>query len=258
MTQRALFLTRGSHTRSPGNALATLVDVLSQGAGLALTVDDEYLALTNESLRSYDLIVSCAGYNSDLEPSDRQLRSLIAAVESGTPFVALHAATLLFRNQLYYRQPLGHLLGRPDPRDLLDAVQVRYLEMMGNAFLTWPRHPKPNDLLNESQLGYLEMTGSAFITHGPMERFTVRMVDRDHAITSGVSDFETTDELYRLGADQSELHVLAEAHGEPLLYVKKWGAGRIHYNALGHDANAVQNPNYQRLLIQAVRWALAG
>jgi hypothetical protein len=251
---KALLLTRGSHSRLPGNGLGILVDLIGRGSGVQLTVDDDYGELTPDRLGRYDLVISYAGYNSDLEPAEEHLRALLSAVEGGTPYIALHAATLLFRNQLYYRQPLGHLLSRPDSSELLNPVQVRYLEMMANAFLTWPSRPVPNSLLNETQLTYLEMTGSAFITHGPVESFWVRVGDRHHPITAGVPDFEIVDELYRLGTDRSVLHVLAEADGEPVLYVRRWGAGWVHYNALGHDARALANPNYQRLLQQAIRW----
>jgi len=30
----------------------------------------------------------------------------------------------------------------------------------------------------------------------------------------------------------------------------------VHYNALGHDRRALGHPSYQRLLAQAVAWAL--
>ena len=171
---KALFLTQGSHMTLPNNPQEAWDDLLRVQAGLNVRIDLDYSALTAEELRRYDLIINYSGYRSVVEPNEAQLRALIAAVEGGTPYLAFHGAALMFRNQLYYRQPLGHLLSNPDPNELLDPVQIRFLEMLRGAFLTWPTKPKPNSLLGEAQLQYLELNGSAFITHGPIEAFTVR------------------------------------------------------------------------------------
>ena len=64
------------------------------------------------------------------------------------------------------------------------------------------------------------------------------------------------DELYELGVDRSRLHVLAESADQPLIYTSRWGAAKVAYNALGHDNGAVRNPNYQRLVLQTIDWAL--
>lgn len=225
---KALFLTRGGHTRNLPNTREVLVDVLGNQAGLDVTTDDEFAELTPERIKAYDLIVNYAGYKADLEPSDAHLEALLGAVESGTPYIPLHVANLMFKNQLDYMQ----------------------------RFSGWPDHPEPNDILNETQLRYLEMTGSAFIGHGPVETFTVKVVE-DHPITAGITEFETTDELYQLGGDRSRLQILAYAGDQPSLYVSKWGKGKVHYNALGHGQQALSNPTVQRLLVNAVNWALA-
>ena len=255
---RALFLAHGDHMTIPNNPRDAWDDLLRVQAGLDVTVDEDYTNLTADRLATFDLIINYSGYKSRIEPNEAQLRALLAAVEGGRPYLPVHGAALMFRNQVYYRQPLGHLLSNPDPNDLLDPVQVRFLEMLQNAFLTWPKRPKPNSLLGQTQLDYLEMNGSAFITHGPIEPFTVRIVDHDHPITRGISDFETVDELYQLGGDRSKMHVLAESAGQPLVYTSHWGKAKIAYNALGHSHDAVRNPGFQRLVLQAIAWALSG
>jgi type 1 glutamine amidotransferase len=225
---QALFLTHGGHARLPNNR-ALLEDVLVRQAELDLVTDDDNAELSADRLATYDLIVNYSGYRAVPEPSEAQVAALADAVSAGTPYIALHVATLAWKAQLDY-------MGRHGG---------------------WPDHPAPDDLLSPAQLRYLEMTGSAFITHGPIAPLMVHVTDPTHPITAGLADFEIEDELYQLGGNRAGLHVLAEADGQPLLYVRAWGRGRVHYNALGHDQRALSNPSYQHLLVQAVAWALA-
>ncbi len=100
------------------------------------------------------------------------------------------------------------------------------------------------------------MIGSAFISHPPITVIPVRILDREHPITRGVPDFEIEDEHYELAGDLTQLQIIAESRGCPVLYTKCWGTGSIHYTALGHDHRALRHPSHRRLLVQAVAWAL--
>src|SRR5262245_53714743 len=227
-TARALFLTSGGHARLGGGANQAILEGLLAGrAGLDLTVLPDPAGITPERLGACDLIVDYSGHTAN-EPTEEQLRAVMETVAAGTPYVGLHVASLPFKSQLEYRRRLGG----------------------------WPDAPEPDELLSPTQLRYFEMIGSAFITHGPIEPYRLRIVDREHPITRGVEDFEVMDELYQLGGDRARLRVLAEAGGQPLLYTHAFGRGRVHYNALGHDQRALGHPSYQRLLLQAVAWAL--
>ena len=119
---KALFLIHGSHARGPNSGRAVLEDVLRVQAGLDLKVADDYSDLTPARLALYDIIINYSGYKSRIEPNEAQLRALLAAVEGGRPYLPVHGAALMFRNQVYYRQPLGHLLSNPDPNDPLLAL----------------------------------------------------------------------------------------------------------------------------------------
>jgi len=77
------------------------------------------------------------------------------------------------------------------------------------------------------------------------------------AVWTGGRDFRIEERpLPEPGPGQVRVRVHAEAEGQPLLYAHTWGRGRVHYNALGHDRRALGHPSYQRLLAQAVAWAL--
>ena len=106
---------------------------------------------------------------------------------------------------------------------------------------------------------YLEMLGGKFIVHDPNKVFTVNISSsrhvEEHPITEGVDDFDIQDELYIIEGDLTQWHILARAEGHPILHTKMWGKGRVHSNALGHDARALNNPGFQILVINGVKWA---
>jgi type 1 glutamine amidotransferase len=111
---------------------------------------------------------------------------------------------------------------------------------------------------------YLAMIGGRFRRHDPIKPFTIHFVDRDHPLTEGLEDYEHEDELYELTADFVDrtnvvpltgMQVLAEAEGHPMVYVKRYGAGRVVYLASGHDSRSLDHPTYRTLFTRAVAWA---
>ncbi len=100
--------------------------------------------------------------------------------------------------------------------------------------------------------------------HGPRGKFTVKIVDADHAITQGLSDFEIDDELYAKLSGDTDIEIIASAYSdwsnkeEPIVFVKKYGKGRVVHNLLGHDSRARENQSYQSLLRRGVQWAATG
>jgi len=100
--------------------------------------------------------------------------------------------------------------------------------------------------------------------HGPYGEFEVTIKDLQHPITSGLKDFKTEDELYAKLTGDGEIEVLASAYSEwsgkvePIVFIKRYGKGRIVQNVLGHGLDSKQNPSYQRLLLRGVEWAATG
>jgi type 1 glutamine amidotransferase len=100
--------------------------------------------------------------------------------------------------------------------------------------------------------------------HGPYGEFEVNIQDSKHPITKGLKDFKTEDELYAKLTGDEEIEVLASAHSawsgnvEPMVFVKRYGKGRVVQNVLGHALDSKQNPSYQKLLVRGVEWAATG
>jgi type 1 glutamine amidotransferase len=100
--------------------------------------------------------------------------------------------------------------------------------------------------------------------HGPRAVFEAKVVNKEHPITAGMSDFETDDELYAKLQGTGKITVLIEAYSdwskktEPLIFTLDYGKGRTVHNAFGHDGKALMNPNVQRIIVRGTEWAATG
>ena len=106
--------------------------------------------------------------------------------------------------------------------------------------------------------------------HGKMHVFTVT-VRKEHPITEGIKEFEHgRDELYQNSLMLPGSEVLVTAYSEkakdpkntgkhePVVWVAKYGKGRVVENVLGHDLEAMKDPGFQTLLVRGVEWAATG
>jgi type 1 glutamine amidotransferase len=107
--------------------------------------------------------------------------------------------------------------------------------------------------------------------HGKRHVFTVT-IRGDHPITKGMpADFvHANDELYQNSVMLPDSLVLATAFSdktidpknsgkdEPVVWVAKYGKGRVCENVLGHDVDAMKSLGFQILLIRGVEWAATG
>lgn len=89
--------------------------------------------------------------------------------------------------------------------------------------------------------------------------FQVQVADPAHPVTRGVPDFEIHDETYNLFDVDPAVHALlktSEPTSAPVIgWTKEYGKARVVYLQLGHDHFAYENPNYRRLVAQAIIWA---
>ncbi|HPA45562.1 MAG TPA: ThuA domain-containing protein [bacterium] len=151
---------------------------------------------------------------------------------------------------------------QPMPRQavldgLADSVRqglgVVALHFACGAFLEWPEF--------ENILGRVWDREK---THDPYGPFTVHIANPDHPITRGMTDFETTDELYFCLKGSPEIEVLFTAHSkvtdqdEAMGFALQYGKGRVFHTPLGHDVQAFSTPGVRDLLRRACQWAATG
>jgi type 1 glutamine amidotransferase len=117
------------------------------------------------------------------------------------------------------------------------------------------------------------MTGANWVAHpgGDGIDYTVNIVDKTSPLTEGLSDFAVKSEQYYLHVDPA-VHVLATAefptfnwyhtpNGKvqmPVAWTKRWGMGRVYYNALGHHADVVDHGTPLEMLTRGLIWASHG
>ena len=109
---------------------------------------------------------------------------------------------------------------------------------------------------------YRRVTAGHFIHHPPVEAFSVRVVDRNHPVTAGVEDYVITDEQHFVEYDVDRVDVLLRSNSDRGESAAGWalayGKGRVCFLANGHTLEALQMPDYQTLLRNAMRWCLMG
>jgi len=170
-----------------------------------------------EAAKNYDVLVL---YDMHQEISDDAKTNFIARLKEGKGLLVLHHAIASYQNWPEYSKIIG----------------ARYY-------------------LEKTTVDGVEKARSAY-KHGL--HFTLHVTDPKHPVTKGVKDFEIHDETYNLFDVASEVHPLLTTD-EPesnkvVAWAKNYGNARIVYLQSGHDHFAYENPNYQQLLRQAIRW----
>lgn len=146
------------------------------------------------------------------------------------------------------------------------GVGVCAIHSADNAFKGWTEY--------ERMLGLMWREGTG---HAAFHAFDVRIVDREHPITKGMSDFkQRPDELYHglVNVQGASPHVLMEAMDgvengsqrmEPMAFTLEFGKGRVFATPLGHvwvnDARSkhtVVEPQFRSLLCRGAEWAATG
>ena len=106
------------------------------------------------------------------------------------------------------------------------------------------------------------------VTGEQLRPFKVKIVNKDHPITRGVSDFMVTDEQHFVKYEKDLKYVLMESVNEDGLtrrdagassvagWAYDYGKGRVCYLAPGHVITALWNPEYEKLQKNAVKWLL--
>jgi hypothetical protein len=115
---------------------------------------------------------------------------------------------------------------------------------------------------------FRDVIGAVTLEHPPLRPFKVKIVNHDHPITRGVSDFVVTDEQHFEKFEKDPKYVLMQSVNEDgqtwrelgTSSVAGWaydyGKGRVCYLAPGHTIPALWNPEYVKIQQNAAKWLL--
>ncbi|WP_337102744.1 ThuA domain-containing protein [Paenibacillus sp. YIM B09110] len=117
------------------------------------------------------------------------------------------------------------------------------------------------------------MTGGQWVAHPGNDgvEYVVNMRNSTSALTEDMEDFTVKSEQYYLHVDPAvEVlattrfpitpgpHSLNKAVDMPVVWTKRWGVGRVYYNALGHQANIVEIDSVKELMRRGFLWCAEG
>lgn len=110
----------------------------------------------------------------------------------------------------------------------------------------------------QNSKAYLRMLGARFLTHPPLgEEYRFQVVNPDHPIMQGVSDFTLIDELYLMEMyPPLEILVVCDYQGflRPIAWTKSYGLGTVFYTALGHGEEQIAKKVFQKMIINVINW----
>jgi type 1 glutamine amidotransferase len=114
------------------------------------------------------------------------------------------------------------------------------------------------------------ITGANWVAHPGCDgvNHRINIISKSNPITEGIKSFDVPSEQYYLQTDPAN-EVLAttrfptvkwyhSANGEvdvPQVWTRKWGHGRVFYNALGHHNDVFDIPEAWELMKRGLLWA---
>ncbi|MBO0794674.1 MAG: ThuA domain-containing protein [Ktedonobacteraceae bacterium] len=114
---------------------------------------------------------------------------------------------------------------------------------------------------------YQFMVGGQWVAHpGNIIDYEVNIVKHDDPITQGIPDFRMHSEQYYMHVDPiNEVLATTTFSGEyapwiagavvPIVWKKRWGAGRVFYSSLGHVRSDFDVPEVLEIMKRGMLWA---
>ena len=194
--------------------LASLGDNITYQIAEFPTAFDMFLP---ENRSKYDVLVF---YHMWQKITDEQAKAFADCIREGKPLVALHHSICAF-----------------------DDWQ-EYFNIIGGKYFHKPTSVKGKEYAACSYIHDLH--------------FKVRVSDPKNPVTNGVKDFEIFDETYKgyyVEKGVTPLLSTDEPSSTSLIgWAKKYGKSRIVVLQSGHDVPTFENPNFRKLLRQAIVW----
>ena len=140
------------------------------------------------------------------------------------------------------------------PEEIRDYVRQGGGLVVVHAGLTIGGRQKPEP-------AYTETVGCTFLGH-PLREMTHVKITKRNAITEGVEDFSERDEHYQIAViapDAEPFMTTTSDHAGTFIsgYTRHFGEGRVAVLTPGHTLAVWENPNYQKLFKNAIRWSVS-
>lgn len=113
---------------------------------------------------------------------------------------------------------------------------------------------------NVSNPSYGAFVGNRFVKHPPRCEVQIH-VCKDHPVTQGVQDFTVRDEHYEIGEIANDVDIFLQSTSEKggtqvAGYSRILGKGKVCVLTPGHIYAVWKNPEFRKLLLNAIRFCL--
>lgn len=228
--KRLLLLAGNEHHRWHNWEETTkIISNLIINSGVDVQVENELRILSSTSLNEFDgLIQNYVNWNEPQGVSNDEKNGFLRFVNSGKGLSIIHYANGAF----HYSLPGAE-----------GFHWEEYHEIMGRS---WTSDDKA------------EVTSQ----HDDYGKFVVEVVNNNHPITRGITNFETVDELYYNQIGEREVNILARGlskntkRKEPLIWTYKLPSKtRVFQSLLGHD-KAGYSPIVKEVTRRGIFWTV--
>ncbi len=215
-----LTLCTGYHHQSIGLSEKIIKEMGEKSGAFQVTVTQDVGAFTKENLKNYSAVMFYT--TGELPFTDAEKSALVEFLQSGHGFVGVHSAT-----DTWYEWGV-------------------YNKIIGGYFNDHPWH----------------------------QLVTVDVVDPNSKLVSSLGkSFQITDEIYQIAdfqadtsnvllrlnptsVDLNKSGVHRRYYGWPIAWTRMFGKGRVYYNSLGHEEAVWNDPRYQDMLLQGIKWVM--
>jgi type 1 glutamine amidotransferase len=191
------------------------------GIALETAEQKETSEAYDRDLSNYDVLVL---YDMPQKITDAQKKNFLKFLETGKGLVVLHHA-------------LGSYQDWPE-----------YKKIVGGKFYTAERE---EDGVKHSPSGWKHDV-----------KFRVNIADKTHPIVQGLSDFDIFDEVYNkyfVSPDVKPLLTVNHPLSDKVIgWTHLCGKAPVAYILIGHGAVAFKDPDYRKLVSNAIAWAAGG
>lgn len=213
-------LTKGFHHESVELSKQVVKEIGEKSGAFDTTVTEDVGAFTKDNLKNYDAVMF--NTTGELPMTDEEKSAFVDFLRSGHGFVGVHSAT--------------------------------------DTFYMWST--------------YGDIIGGWFNNHPWHELVTIDVVDPKSKLVSFLGNsFQINDEIYQISDFKAETsHVLLRLdpksvntkkegvvtryYGWPVAWTRMFGKGRVYYNSLGHPEAVWNDPRYQEMLSNGIRWVM--
>jgi uncharacterized protein len=198
-----------------------IVKQIGQKSGVfEVTEVEDVSGFTADDLRNYDAVMFYT--TGELPMSETQKRAFTDYLSAGHGFVGIHSATDTF------------------------YMWDQYLRVVGGYFDGHPWHQNVTVNVAAPDNNIVKFLGSSFQINDEIYQ---------------ISDFQWRDSkvLLRLDPNSVDLRkqgVRKRFYNWPLAWTRKYGRGKCFYTALGHEQAVWQDPRFQELLLNGIKWSM--